>query len=75
MTSIYENLAQKLKHEGGGGRLGGARADISVLLFNHREAIHELWLASDEVAAQPGRSDRLQEAVEALRPLFGPPGI
>lgn len=73
MTSLYENLAQKLKHDGGGMRLGGARVDISVLLFNYREAIHQLWLASDEVAAQPGASDSLQEAVEALRPLFGTP--
>ncbi len=66
MTSLYENLAQKLKREGGGGRLGGARADISVLLFNYREAIHQLWLAADQ-----GDDDRLTQAVEALRPLFG----
>ena len=66
MTSLYENLAEKLKREGGGGRLGGARADISILLFNYREALQELWPAVDE-----GKSDRLAEAVEALRPLFG----
>ena len=48
MTSLYENLTEKLKREGGGGRLGGARADISILLFNYREALQELWLAADE---------------------------
>lgn len=68
MTSLYENLAEKLKREGTGSRLGGARADISILLFNHREAIQELWLAADE-----GKSDRLAEAVDSLRPLFGEP--
>ncbi len=63
MTSLYENLAEKLSREGGGGRLGGARADISVLLFNYREAIRELWAAADE-----GDQDRVADAVEALRP-------
>lgn len=66
MTSLYETLAEKLKREGGGGRLGGARADISILLFNYREAIRELWLAGDK-----GDADGVTEAVEALRPLFG----
>lgn len=68
MTSLYEDLAEKLKREGGGGRVGGARADISILLFNYREAIQELWLAADGEDR-----DRLAEAVEALRPLFGEP--
>ena len=68
MTTLYENLAEKLKREGGGGRLGGARADISVLLFNYREAIQELWLAADG-----GDAARLGKAVEVLRPLFGEP--
>ena len=66
MTSLYENLAEKLKREGGGGRLGRARADISILLFNYSEALQELWLAAAE-----RKSDRLAEAVETLRPLFG----
>lgn len=68
MTSLNETLAEQLNREGGGGRLGGARADISVLLFNYREAILELWLAAND-----GDRARLAEAVEVLRPLFGSP--
>lgn len=66
VTSLYETLAEKLRREGGGGRLGGARADISILLFNYREAIQELWLAADA-----GDRERTAKALEALRPLFG----
>ena len=68
MTSLYGTLAEKLKREGGGSRLGGARADISILLFNYREAIEELWLAANE-----GDRERLARAVDALRPVFGDP--
>lgn len=73
MTSLYESLAEKLSREGGRGRLGGARADISVQLLNYREAIQELWLAADEAEQEPTGEGRLEEAVEALRPLFGEP--
>jgi len=47
---------------------------MSLMLFNQRECIHELWMAADEHLACGGGGDdknRLREAVEKLRFVFG----
>ena len=75
MPSLYDELARKLAANPGASRGGGPRFDISVLLFNSRDALNELWLAADR-CVQTGDSEAaaaLREAVEALRPLFGDP--
>ncbi|MCO5202861.1 MAG: hypothetical protein M9925_14285 [Chloroflexi bacterium] len=75
MPSLYEDLARKLSANPGPSRGGGPRFDISVLLFNSRGALNELWLAADRHVRVPnsGSTAALREAVEALRPLFGDP--
>lgn len=77
MTSLYDGLARKLEAHPGSSRSGGPRFDISVLLFNHRDALNELWAAADR-HVRDGDSESaaaLGRAVEALRPIFGDRGI
>jgi len=76
MTSLYAELAAKVKLNP---RLTGhnlARADLGMLLFNAGDALNELWLAAEVELADAAAADRLpparlEAAVEKLRPLFG----
>ena len=73
MTSLYEELSDRLVKDPSLARRGGPRADIGLLLFSERDDIFALWKAAAEV---PGleRSESLcalRSAVERLRPLFG----
>jgi len=73
MTSLYDELARRLAASPGGSRGGGPRFDISVLLFNSREALLDLWSAAEQFIAD-GEEDSeiaLRGAVEVLRPLYG----
>jgi len=73
MPSLYEDLALKLEASPGPSRGGGPRFDISVLLFNSRDALDELWRTADRYV-QTGEIETaaaLARAVEALRPIFG----
>ncbi len=75
MSSLYDELTEKLKQDPRLSKRGGARSDLGLLMFNARDSVRELWLAADrEVAdarAESRHPERLQAAVEALRPLFG----
>ena len=73
MSSLYDDLAEKLAGDPRLTRRGGARYDLGLLLFDFREPLHELWEAADRSAASSGTEalERLQGAVEKLRPLFG----
>lgn len=76
MSSLYDELSAKLKQDPRLTKRGGARYDLGLLLFDERDALRELWeAAAGEVAAAgaEGRRvpERLEAAVEALRPLFG----
>lgn len=75
MNSLYDELCEKLKKDPRLTKRGGPRFDISLLLFNARDSVRELWEASDILVAQArkeGRpSERLEAAVEKLRPIFG----
>jgi len=76
MSSLYDELSEKLKKDPRLTKRGGARFDLSLLLFNARDSLRELWDAADlEVteAKSEGRhpSELLEAAVEKLRPIFG----
>jgi len=73
MSSLYDDLSEKLKKDPRLTKRGGARYDLGLLLFNARDSLHELWVAADRYT-RGGDSealDDLQDAVEKLRPIFG----
>ena len=73
MKSLYEDLSEKLAKDPRLTKRGGARFDLSLLLFNARDSLCELWEAADRcVQSRDGEAlGDLNEAVEKLRPLFG----
>jgi hypothetical protein len=76
MSSLYDDLAAKLEKDPRLSKSGGARYDLGLLLFNARDSVRELWVAADVEVAEAGREgrvmpERLDAAVEALRPIFG----
>ncbi|NTV14902.1 MAG: hypothetical protein HGA96_13380 [Desulfobulbaceae bacterium] len=76
MISLYEELSEKLKQDPRLTKRGGPRYDLSLLLFNARDSLRELWDAAElEVTATKGKaqqpSESLAAAVEKLRPIFG----
>ena len=76
MSSLYDELAEKLRKDPRLTKRGGARFDLSLLLFNARDSLRELWDAADievtEVKSEGYHpSELLEAAVEKLRPLFG----
>ena len=76
MSSLYDDLAEKLRKDPRLTKRGGARYDISLLLFNARDSLRELWEAADIEVTEAKRqchrpSEPLKAAVEKLRPLFG----
>jgi len=78
MKSLYDDLAEKLARDPSLTRRVGPRVDLSLLLFNARESLAELWHAAEEISRASGEGarddaalDRLRVAVESLRPVFG----
>lgn len=75
MTSLYAELAAKVKADPRVTRHNMARADLGMLLFNAGDTLNELWLAAEAelagAAADCPASARLHAAVEKLRPIFG----
>ena len=76
MTSLYDDLSEKLKKDPRLTKKGGARFDLSLLLFNARDSLRELWDAAESQVTKAKRegyppSELLQAAVEKLRPIFG----
>ncbi len=73
MTSLYDDLSEKLKKDPRLTKRGGARYDLGLLLFNARDSLHELWEAADRyVRSRDAEAfGDLHDAVEKLRPLFG----
>lgn len=76
MKSLFDELSEKLAKDPRLTKKGGPRVDLSLLLFNAREAVRALWAAADEDVARARREGRvpsqaLSAAVEALRPIFG----
>ena len=76
MSSLYDDLCEKLRKDPRLTKRGGARFDLSLLLFNARDSLRELWEAADSEVTKTrseGRhpSERLETAVEKLRLIFG----
>jgi hypothetical protein len=76
VTSLYDDLSEKLRKDPRLAKRGGARYDLGLLLFNAGDALRELWAAADaEVSEAKGQgrspSGSLGSAVERLRPIFG----
>lgn len=76
MSSLYDDLCEKLKQDPRLTKRGGARFDLSLLLFNARDPLRELWEAAEIEVAEANckghpLSGRLESAVENLRPIFG----
>lgn len=76
MHSLFDELTEKLAKDPRRTKKGGARFDLSLLLFNAREAVRDLWVAADAVcttAEQQGQPppETLASAVARLRPIFG----
>jgi len=73
MSSLYDELSEKLKKDPRLMKRGGARYDLGLLLFNARDNLRELWAAADRFARTRDDEalDGLREAVEKLCPLFG----
>jgi hypothetical protein len=73
MSSLYDDLSEKLKKDPRLTKRGGARYDLGLLLFNARDSLHELWEAAERYIRSRDTQDLgdLHDAVEKLRPLFG----
>jgi hypothetical protein len=76
MSSLFDELTQKLALDPRLTRRGGPRVDLSLLLFNARDGLRALWLAAEgEVARAKAQGapapPELAAAVEQLRPVFG----
>jgi hypothetical protein len=76
MSSLYDELSEKLKKDPRLTKRGGPRVDISLLLFNARDSLRELWIETDIEITKAGRegnrlSESLEAAVEKLRLIFG----
>jgi hypothetical protein len=76
MASLFDELSEKLKKDPRLTKKGGARFDLSLLLFDARDSLRKLWEAADvegTKARSEGHSppERLEAAVEKLRPIFG----
>lgn len=73
MKSLYEEVSERLAKDPRLTKRGGVRFDMSLLLFNSRDAINELWIAADRyIQSRDGDdSSELRNAVEKLRSVFG----
>jgi hypothetical protein len=76
MSSLYDELAEKLAQDPRLTKRGGARVDLSIMLFNARDSVRALWIAAEEEAARIRSEGRaapadLDHAIEQLRPIFG----
>ena len=75
MSSLYDDLSEKLKKDPRLTKRGGARYDLSLLLFNARDSLRELWEAANFEVTKAKReghhpSELLESSVEKLRPIF-----
>jgi hypothetical protein len=79
VSSLYDDLSGKLGPDPRVSSRSVAKFDLTLLLFNARASVNELWAAADDVlAAQRDAGGpataRLAAAVETLRPIFGDRG-
>lgn len=76
MSSLFDELTEKLGKDPSLTKRSGPRADLGLLMFNARDDVRALWLAAgaeiDRAQAEGRRPPAdLVAAVENLRPIFG----
>lgn len=73
MTSLYDELSEKYNRKKGSGSRTGPGADIGLLLFANRKALHGLWVAADRYCRVQDAETltALHDAVIKLNQLFG----
>ncbi len=73
MSSLYDDLSEKLKKDPRLTKKGGARYDLGLLLFNARDFLNELWETADRYIRSRDTEalGDMHDAVEKLRQLFG----
>jgi hypothetical protein len=76
VSSLYDELSEKLEKDPRLTKRGGPRYDLGLLLFDYRDPMRALWRAADRygLSRDPRALDDLRDAVERLRPLFGERG-
>jgi hypothetical protein len=55
MSSLYDDLSEKLEKDPRRTKRGGARYDLGLLLFNARDSFRELWEAADNEITEARR--------------------
>ncbi len=72
MSSLFEELSEKIRQAPSTSRRNAARQDLSILVFAERDSIDALWKAAERVAGRGGEGlEDLSAAVSKLRPVFG----
>jgi hypothetical protein len=73
MNSLYDELAKKVNKDKRVTKRGVSTFDLTLLLFNARDSLNELWQTADHYLQSPHDEAlaNLQDAVEKLRPIFG----
>ena len=76
MRSLYDDLTEKPEKDPRLTKRGGPRFDLSLLLFNARGSLRELWQASGRCtrACDGEVLHDLIDVAEKLRPIFGETG-
>jgi hypothetical protein len=74
MVSVFDELSAKARQNENRSARDGARRDLGLLLFSERDAIADLWKAAERcvVLLDAAAAGDLRQAMEKLRPLFGP---
>ena len=76
MTSLYDDLSKKLEEDPLTDQARRRALRLTLLLFNARDALRELWDAAESQVTEAKRKghpppERLAAAVDKLRPIFG----
>lgn len=73
MTSLFDDLSEKLKQNPSLTKRSGPRVDLGILMFNAGDSVRDLWVAADRIDRSGGTEalGDLHDALEELRPLFG----
>lgn len=70
--SLFQELERRLAVDPRLTRRGGPRVDLSLLLFNARHDLEQLWVEADRLAASGSAPPTLTASLERLRSIFGP---
>jgi hypothetical protein len=79
MSSLYDELSEKVARNAAVSKRGVSTFDLTLLMFNARDDVRDLWVAAEAELAAARAEERepredLATAVEKLRPIFGERG-